>query len=373
MIFEQKKFLNKSFFEDKKRLFLLASSYSYRQLKKTYVRICNNPDSKEQFEKLYYITNGVDSNKIYRFINRLSNIIKDYCFFMKNRISRRLINLQFSNSPDGYVSAVCIIKNECRYIDEWCCFYKIVGMDHIYIFDNGSEDDTPSVLNKWIENGFVTVIRFPGKLAQLPAYRLAAKCLKTKYRWVAFIDIDEFMIPVNPSEDLKRFFQKKEQYPAIGVNWVVYGPDCHEVIPEGLVISNYLSTFEDRNNILNLRIKTVADPSMVYDITSPHFCILKNSKYAVDENGHSIDTKWMYLSNSGPAFTGKNNSSYIRINHYWTKSKEELRNKCNRGYSASFSPDYEKILARLNYPQTKDDIALRYVEDISNYMNQIND
>ncbi len=46
-----------------------------------------------------------------------------------------------------------------------------------------------------------------------------------------------------------------------------------------------------------------------------------------------------------------NSCNKLRINHYWTKSEEELRIKCQRGYTdGKENPTYELTLARVDFP-----------------------
>ncbi len=353
LIEQQRFFLRKVLMKDKLRFPLLFFSSKLRETKKVYLTHQSMPDLEEEFLYLAQLIDGIDRNSWYRFLNKLLHNMSDVFFELKYRNHKGKIKKEMQKQKGMYLSIVCIIKNEARYIREWIAYYKLMGVDHIYLFDNGSTDDIKSVLEVELRRGYVTLIDFMGANAQLPLYRMTAKYLKDRCRWVAYIDADEFVLP--SEGNLKKYMQGKEAYPAIGINWIVFGPGGHVERPEGLVTENYLQTFEDANNLLNLRIKSIVNPSEVYDVNSPHFCTLKNGKYAVDEDGEEISTKWMYVSGSGAAFTGENKTKYIRINHYWTKSEQDLREKCSRGYAAgSFSPDYENIMKRLDYPQKND-------------------
>lgn len=366
LIKEQKNCLQRHLIQEKKQIILSVLSPEIRKIKKKYLQIVKaGIDNEEIFYKLYDCTKRLDRNRLYRCINKCSNHLYDANFYKKYGAKRSLVRKQLMEAPNGYLAVMCIVRNEARYVDEWMAFYQMMGVDHIFLFNNSSTDDLIEVSSKWINQGFLTLIDYPGEQAQMPAFRITINTLKGKYRWVALIDIDEFMFPVDSSQNLPGFFSQMESYPAVGVNWIVYGPGGNETTPKGLVMENYYETFADRDNLMNLRIKSVVNPSDVYDVNCPHFCVLKDGKYAVDENGDEIDTKWMFVSNSGPAFTGVNKTERIRINHYWTKSKQELAEKCNRGYAAGgFSPDYENILKRVDYPQMRDESAKKYVDSV---------
>ncbi len=252
-----------------------------------------------------------------------------------------------------------IARNEGRYLDEWLSYYKELGVDHIYFIDNKSTDDTKNVVDKYVDSGFVTYIPFNGEKAQLPAYRFLTKKIRKSTKWLAFIDADEFLY--TRDEDIKTFLRRYEQYPGLVVNWIVFGPCGHETRPEGYVTDNYTLTFSDPDNELNLRVKTIAQATEIADIRSPHYVTYKKGRLAVDENMKPVDGSFMLVPGAGRATTAHNSTKLIRINHYWTKSLEELREKCNRGYAAGRDdPQYNNILKRLNYPLVEDEeLAIR--------------
>jgi Glycosyltransferase family 92 len=124
-------------------------------------------------------------------------------------------------------------------------------------------------------------------------------------RWIAFIDLDEFLFspagaPV--PEALREF----EHLSGLGVPWALFGPSGHKTPPPGLVIENYTerSTKPRRSRWF----KSVVDPRRVRRSRGPH---------AFDYD----DDVGLYPV---PAFAPFDR---LRINHYWTKSEEEFRRK----------------------------------------------
>lgn len=362
-----RKFIDKVLRKDKMRIPLLILSKQIRKVKKDFFTHEVENKVEKEFDYLAGLTDTIDRNSVYRFLNKTLHDSRDVLFEMKSSNHKSMIKKTIKKVGYKYLTIACIIKNEANYIKEWIAYYKLMGVDHIYLFNNGSTDNIKEVLKSEVDLGYVTLIDFKGANAQLPVYRMVAKYLKKQCRWLAYIDADEFVLP--SEKTLKEYLKEKEEYPAIGINWIVYGTGGHVTKPEGLITENYWRTFEDRNNLLNLRIKSIVNPMQVYDVFSPHFCVMKNSTYCVDEDGEEITTKWMYVSGSGPAFTGENKTKHIRINHYWTKSEQELMEKCNRGYAAGgFNPDYENIMKRLDYPQKDDRAIERYIPGIKKLM-----
>lgn len=368
LVKQHRHFLEKVLFHDKLRFPLLLLSSEARKVKKNYKLVAQmNNDIEQEFLQLSELSNLVCRNFCYRFLSKILHDCSDFVHKFKYGNNYRFLKAEMKKAGKQYLSIVCIIKNEACYISEWIAYYKIMGVDHIYLFNNGSTDNIAEVIAEHVKSGYVSFLEFKGSNPQLPLYRLAIRCLKGISRWVAFIDADEFVLPTEGT--FKEYMYTQEQHPGIGINWVLYGTGGHVERPKGLVTENYLLTFEDRNNLMNLRIKSVVNPKEVFDMPSSHFCVMKNGKFAVDEDGEEVSAKWMYVSGSGPAFTGENRINKIRINHYWTKSEQELREKVNRGYpSGNLNPDFENIMKRIDYPQMKDEAIIKYIAKIKEEM-----
>ena len=97
------------------------------------------------------------------------------------------------------VALVCIAKNEDYYIQEWLDYHFKLGFDHAFIYANDWEYTNSS--------DKVTVIPFPGKCQQLPAYNDFIKNFYDRYDYAAFFDVDEFLVlKENPS--IQDFIEK---------------------------------------------------------------------------------------------------------------------------------------------------------------------
>ena len=95
------------------------------------------------------------------------------------------------------VAIVSISKNEGPYLIEWIEFHRMVGVTKFYFYDNESNDDTLDLLKPYIEAGIVDYTLQRGKAQQLVAYNDAIKKHKRECRWMAFLDMDEYLMPVD--------------------------------------------------------------------------------------------------------------------------------------------------------------------------------
>lgn len=298
-------------------------------MKKYSFDFCNyiNDSLEEQYHELSNIIVDLQNSNFFRSFMCLKYNTADLYFKSKYRAS---IYIEDNNPKNVYYSICCIVKNETKNIIEFIEFHRLVGAEKIYIIDNGSTDDLRKLLNKYIASGYVAYIYFPGEKVQTAAYRYVLNYCKHLTYWLAFIDCDEFLF--SPQGDFKSMLKRYDAFPGIGVNWVMYGPCGHIKRPDGLTISNYTKTYKDKNHFYNCRIKSIVQPSKVELICSPHFAYYKNEDYAVDEDMNIIDGRAAFKPGLGRAFTVFNHRKVFRINHYVTRSEDDLREKCLRGY-----------------------------------------
>lgn len=254
---------------------------------------------------------------------------QDMKLYLKHHKDRVTIDMSDKSTKD-YFSIAVILKNEARIIKEYILFYKAVGADRIYIYDNESDDNLLEVIDPFIKEGFVVYTKWPGSVVQTAAYRDAVKRTKGRTKWLAFVDSDEFLFPV--TGDLKTLLKDYEDYPGLGVNWRVFGPNGHDKRPEGLMMDNYTECIENDEATINKHIKSIVQPTKVAYVDQVHYAVYKHGRFAVDERKEVIDNTCAFVPEASEAFTGVPNGEIFRINHYYTRSMEDLRIKCERGF-----------------------------------------
>jgi hypothetical protein len=220
------------------------------------------------------------------------------------------------SSVDGhkqtYLSVCAIYRQEGPYLQEWIEFHRLVGVERFYLYNNRSTDDHRTVLADYIDEGIVILHEWPVYGAFLPAFD---NCLRThagESRWIGFIDIDEFLF--SPTGTLvSEVLRDYEAFPGVGVNRMYFGPSGHRVRPDGLVIESYL-----RRGRLggNLRIHSIVNPRATIRCIDYHDFEYETGT-SVDENYEPIESGW----------TKGLSVSRLRINHYWTRSEAEFKDK----------------------------------------------
>ncbi len=255
------------------------------------------------------------------------------------------------------VSIVAIIKNEADYLDEWINYHKLIGVDHFYIFNNESTDNTKKILQKYVKEGTVTLINFPGKERQHDAYNYALNAWRNESEYMAFIDADEFLFLDDTYNNLYScisFLLKKYSADVLAVNWCIFGSSHKKEKPEGLVIENYIWR-SNKDNEYNKHIKTICNPRRVIGFRSSHYVTGFTKKYVVGTNGKQV---------SG-ALSNEICFDYLRVNHYFTKSFAEFEKKRKRGMADQPGIRDDSNFKAYDFNDVYDDSMKKFVKYLS--------
>src|SRR5688572_26300793 len=137
-----------------------------------------------------------------------------------------------------YLAICAVYRNEGPYLREWIEFHRHVGVERFFLYNNRSTDDHLDVLQPYIDAGIVVWEDFPEFPPQLKCFEECLATHRDDARWIAFIDIDEFLF--SPTErPVSEILRDFEEHPAVGVNCLAFGTSGHQTPPPGLVIENY--------------------------------------------------------------------------------------------------------------------------------------
>ena len=221
--------------------------------------------------------------------------------------------------PQYYLAVCAIAKNEGPYFKEWIEWHQKQGVEKFYVYDNESTDCTKEVLAPFIESGLVDYTYFPGQKRQLAAYDDCFERHRLETRWLAVIDLDEFIVP-QKDKSIPEFLRRMENFSAVEINWLVYGSGGAKTKEPGGVMERFRrhSLPEHR---LNTHVKSICDPRRVCTMTGCHEAARISGSVA-DSHGKPI---------SKARGDRKPQQDIIRINHYAIKSYEEFLAKRARG------------------------------------------
>lgn len=228
--------------------------------------------------------------------------------------------MKHDQTPPKYYLAVCAIaKNEGPYFKEWIEWHRSQGVEKFYIYDNESTDCTKEVLAPYIESGLVEYCYWPGQKQQLATYDDCFEKHRLEARWIAVIDLDEYIVPIK-DRNICEFLRRMEEFAVVEINWLVYGSGGAKKHEPGGVMERFRRHSLPEHK-LNTHVKSIADPRRVCTMTGCH--------EAARISGKAADSLGVPLKKG---FRDRiPQQDVIRINHYAVKSYEEFLAKRSRG------------------------------------------
>ena len=164
--------------------------------------------------------------------NKLKEELKDD--LEKNFESNFLSNLKRYIKKDVLKIKVglCVIgKKENKYAKEFVEYYKSIGFNHIFIYDNNDKEgeNFEEVLSEDISKNFVSINNYRSYRGEKdqPQFEAYIDCYEKNsknYEWLAFYDFDEFLYLKN-YKTIQEFLEEEKfnNCSNIKINWMMYG------------------------------------------------------------------------------------------------------------------------------------------------------
>lgn len=267
--------------------------------------------------------------------------------------------------PQHYLSICAMFRDEAPYLEEWIAFHRDRGVEHFFLYDHGSSDGGAEKLRPFVEQGLVTLHPWPVKEKiqdQRAAYDHCLANHGATSRWIAFVDLDEFLF--SPQGPLVEQLRRYEDYAGVFVFWQCYGSSGHREPPPGLVTDSYLKRAKSHWR-RNQRGKSIVDPSRVISAVGPHHFVLKEGGQIVNEARQPVHFRmvgrttkrivsllarwWPYVPGDAYSFYVTDSqladTKVFRINHYVVKSwaeyvKKMHKNNATKRYKKRYSPRF---------------------------------
>jgi hypothetical protein len=226
------------------------------------------------------------------------------------------------------LAACTMFKNESRWIREWVEYHHLLGVEHFYLYNNESSDETLNILQPYIENGLVEVIPWENnpthwdpRGTNFDGYQIKAfnDCIQRsigRTKWLAILDIDEYIVPVLKDGEFLTSLLNQEYSTHTGslvIHWQIFGTSGIWEIPSNKLMTELLVWRAEDHHPWHQLTKCIHRPEAIADCTV-----------------HSASLK--------PGYVAKDlNPSFIRINHYWSRDEKCYLNK-RFGLSCESSP-----------------------------------
>ncbi len=216
-----------------------------------------------------------------------------------------------------YLALCCIVKDEGPFLREWLAYHAHVGVEHFFLYDNGSSVPMRESLGEFAASDMVTVLNASGKAMQLTAYNHCLSEFGSRFFWLGFCDIDEF-ICAHTGDDIRPLLAEYEEYGALALSWRMFGSNGHEKRPQGLVIDAYTRYLAEADP----HIKSIVRPAKTTGCRNAHAFGYVRGEVCVNERHDVIPAGspfWL------PSY------EKIWLNHYFYKSRHDFAEKLHRG------------------------------------------
>ena len=242
---------------------------------------------------------------------------------------------------------LCVIaKKENLYIEYFIEYYKQLGYDHIYLYDNNDKrgEKVEDLIKKYIDENLVTLIDYGGlkgnnrNSPQMRAYYDCYEKHSKEYDWLSFFDIDEYLMLKPKGIKIQRFLENKryKDCPIVKINWLMFS-DNGQISYENKPITKRFPK-PSLNQNAGIHVKSIMRGNMSYH------------KLEKTYNAHYIYNGIKSCSSSGKfvegtCFNDPPDYEYATLNHY-VKTITEYIQKLKRGFFSNNPNLYPERLKR---------------------------
>lgn len=251
--------------------------------------------------------------------------------------------------PAHYLGVCAIFRREAPFLREWLAFHQCIGVERFILYDNGREPDDHLAVAPWVKTGAVTLIDWPlafDKQATTNAYLHCLQNFGKQFRWIAFLDIDEFLFSPTHAT-VAKVLHSYEDFASVVVRWRCYGSSGHRQLPPNGVLRN-LTWRAPSGWCRNRKVKSIVDPARTIHPIGPHLFRHSAGAHAVGEDKIPVRIRqrpaWFrhlrpYHRLLGPASQWidpysvyeaegpERSAKRLRINHYPVRSREGFEMK----------------------------------------------
>ncbi len=224
---------------------------------------------------------------------------------------------------------VTMFRNEANYLKEWIEYHHMLGVDHFLLYNDRSDDHWAEVLEPYISSNLVEVMDhhalpeidiFPGW--QTTAYQDGLRRSKGNTKWLAFIDVDEFILLKKNTtipDCLNQFFSSAS---GVYICWRNFGTNGVYITP-GAPILMHLTAASDPFHSRNAAGKSIVrvDEVVIDLVWSPHQLFLRDGAQYYNSSGRPL-----YFNGTDLQVDPQHTSDYIQINHYVMRDENFYQN-----------------------------------------------
>jgi hypothetical protein len=215
---------------------------------------------------------------------------------------------------------------EAAALAEWLCHHMAIGVDHFFLYDNGSTDELHEVLKPFADHGVVTTVYFPLRGLQRDANNHVIRFFGDTAEWIAYVDIDEFLVPEH-DEPISVVMARYPEAEQVLVSRKEFCYSGQRTPVEGLVTETYREYSEQvpRMGTSEILAKPIVRPRGVARVGIHN---------ALTLHGRTVNTAGDPTSEEATVIESPS-YAILQMNHYFTKSWQEFQAKRTRATTST--------------------------------------
>lgn len=262
-----------------------------------------------------------------------------------------------------------IVKGEQAHVAEWARFHHAVGVRRFVVYDGAPGDGTVDAMRAVLPSDAFAVIPWVQSLRddrldreihnQVLAYAHAASNFGGALRWMAFIDVDEFLIPTRGDTLLEAL--EGLDVPQVSLPWHMFGHSGHDDPLPGGILRNYTRRARDpMSDSRGVRaFKMVVDPCRLTALRV-HSAETGPDGMTWNDRGDGV----RLAEREKPGFYS---TDRIQLNHYYARSRTELEAKIARGpnlrgKAGEYGRKVRRTVANIEADEVEDRRAVEFLE-----------
>jgi glycosyltransferase involved in cell wall biosynthesis len=252
------------------------------------------------------------------------------------------------------VAACLMFYNEAYYLQEWIEYHHLIGIEHFYLFNNGSTDNYLEILKPYIRKGLVELFDRPERgenqarhnQIQCSIYKEAVDMTRDRVRWLAIIDADEFIYPVK-KKPLREILKHYENFGGVYLNYLFFGTSHVQKLPPGKLIIESLTHCAAQPMAFG---KSIVKPNRVSnDIRDPHRFWYNPPFFHVNTSYESFD--WA---------PGRVTDDTLLLFHYYTGDIDHAMNVTFPRRRRWIGIKAEDYLENLEWMNIRENLSMQY-------------
>lgn len=256
-----------------------------------------------------------------------------------------------------YKVAICtIIKDEHQYLKEWINYHLSIGINEIFLYEDYNSKSHECITNNYKQVHLISFEQIENEITynvnnkQIKVYDYFMKKMKNKIDWIAFIDVDEFIMFEN-GYDLQKLLNEYKYNNGVFLFYKIYNANGIIDNPH----SPLLTTYTKESNYIN------------YNQRGYFKSLINNKKNNTFISPHEISCGRTTNNMDNPKFPSFKKAW---INHYFTRSWEEWCDRfLKRGDICPGNRKFEEFFL-YNKDMLKDKVFL--LQKYNEYKSKIN-